>query len=72
MPRKPLTEEHFRILQAAFEGRLKTNLRFRWIIRGESVPDYRSRRQLIDYLDRITLDRLTDMGIRALTEREAA
>ncbi len=49
-----LTDEHYRILRAAADRRLRTNRAARWTIAGEARPDRKSRerlkaRGLIDY-----------------------
>ncbi len=75
-----LTDEHYRILRAAADYRLRSNSAGRWVIFGEPRPDRKSRERLtargligygklesgrIDY-DSLTL---TDKGREALAAR---
>jgi hypothetical protein len=41
-----LTNEQARILRAARDGRLRIKDTYRWIIDGESAPDFKTRRRL--------------------------
>lgn len=43
---KRLSDEQFRILKAAADGRLKLNEHFSYIIEGEARPDRREREKL--------------------------
>ena len=69
----PLTDEHYRILEAARDGRLRCNAAGRWIIDGENVRPERKARETC--LNRMLISpwpnpvRITTKGLRELANR---